>query len=79
MSKRWTYHYRSFEQIDYVLVSKPLKDAFVKAGVQRRGIAKLKRLTENDPDVPNETEYDTVTSWTNQASDHGAVWADFEL
>ena len=23
--KRWTYHYNDFEQIDYVLVSKPLK------------------------------------------------------
>lgn len=79
MGKRWTYHYRSFEQIDYLLVSKPLKDAFVEAGVQRKGIAKLKALTEADSSIPNEKEYDSVTSWTNQASDHGAVWADFEL
>lgn len=77
--KRWTYHYTSFEQIDFVLVSKPLKEAFLKAGVERRGIAKLKKLTENDPAVPDEIEYDSVTSWTNQASDHGAVWAEFEL
>ncbi len=77
--KRWTYHYTSFEQIDYVLVSKPLKEAFVKAGVERRGIAKLKQLTENEPTIPDEVEYDTVGSWTNQASDHGAVWAEFEV
>jgi hypothetical protein len=29
--------------------------------------------------VDIETEYDTVTSSTNSASDHGAVWADFNL
>ena len=34
---------------------------------------------EADSSIPNEKEYDSVTSWTNQASDHGAVWADFEL
>lgn len=77
--KRWTYHYKSFEQIDYVLVSKPLKEAFLEAGVERRGIAKLKKLTENEPAVPDEIEYDTVTAWTNQASDHGAVWAEFSI
>ena len=79
MEKRWTYHYRSFEQIDYVLVSKPLKDGFVKAGVQRKGIYNLKKLTENDPAIPNEVQYNKVTSWTNQASDHGAVWADIKF
>ena len=79
MEKRWTYHYRSFEQIDYLLVSKPLKERFIEAGVHRKGIAKLEQLTTNDPDVPVEKEYDTVTTWTNQASDHGAVWADFDM
>lgn len=78
-SKRWTYHYKSFEQIDYVLISKPLKDAFQEAGVERRGIAKLKTLTEKAPLITDEVEFDTVTSWTNQASDHGAVWAEFSL
>ena len=77
--KRWTYHFRSFEQIDYVLVSKPLKERMVKAGVFRKGIYNLKNLTEGDPDIPNETQYSTVRTWTNQASDHAAVWADFEL
>ena len=77
--KRWTYHYRDFEQIDYLLVSKPLKDAFIKAGVQRRGMYNLKKLTASDPMISNETQYSTVTHWTNAASDHGAVWADFHL
>ncbi|QDT79197.1 Endonuclease/Exonuclease/phosphatase family protein [Gimesia maris] len=78
-AKRWTYHYRSFEQIDYVLVSKPLKQRFIEAGVERRGIYKLDQLTANDPDIDDETQYSTVTRWTNAASDHGAVWADFTL
>lgn len=72
--KRWTYHFRSFEQIDYLLVSKPLKQKFIKAGVERRGIYNLAKLTDNA-----ETEFKTVTSWRNGASDHGAVWADFAL
>ena len=77
--KRWTYHYRSFEQIDYLLVSKPLKDNFIKAGVERRGMYNLNKLTTSDPTIDNETQYSTVTHWTNAASDHGAVWADFRL
>jgi endonuclease/exonuclease/phosphatase family metal-dependent hydrolase len=78
--KRWTYHYKEFEQIDFLLVSKPLRERFVKAGVERRGIANLKKMTTSSKGVVDiETEYDTVTSWTNSASDHGAVWADFTL
>lgn len=77
--KRWTYHYNDFEQIDYVLVSKPLKDRFIDAGVQRKGMYNLKNLTASDNAIENETQYDTVTHWTNAASDHGAVWADFNL
>ena len=78
-AKRWTYHYKSFEQIDYLLVSKPLKERFIKADVERRGMYQLDQLTDNDPDIENETQYSTVTRWTNAASDHGAVWADFTL
>ena len=77
--KRWTYHYNSFEQIDYVLVSKPLKDRFIEAGVERRGMYDLKDLTASDPAIEDETQYDSVTHWTNAASDHGAVWADFDF
>ncbi len=78
-NKRWTYHYRSFEQIDYVLVSKPLKDRFVEAGVERRGMYNLKNLTSGNNNIPDEEQFDTVTYWTNAASDHGAVWANFNL
>jgi endonuclease/exonuclease/phosphatase family metal-dependent hydrolase len=71
---RWTYHYEDVQQIDYVLVSEPLKDAWVKAGVERRGIHRLREITGGA-----EQEFDTVTHWTNAASDHGAVWAEFDL
>lgn len=77
--KRWTYHYKRFEQIDYLLVSKPLKEHFIKAGVERRGMYNLKHLTATDPSIENETQYKEVTHWTNAASDHGAVWAEFNF
>lgn len=77
---RWTYHYNKFEQIDFVLVSKPLKDRFRSAGVERRGMHNLGKLTRSaNGKVTVEEEYKTVTHWTNAASDHGAVWAEFGL
>ena len=72
--KRWTYHYKTNEQIDFMLVSKPLQKAFVKAGVERRGIYDLSKYSNG-----TEKSFDTVTSNAQQASDHGAVWADFTL
>ena len=66
---RWTYRFRNNnQQIDYVLVSDPLRDAFRSAGVERRGM--FTNVT---------TPFDTVTNWRNSASDHAAVWADFQL
>ncbi|MBD3413633.1 MAG: endonuclease/exonuclease/phosphatase family protein [Candidatus Aminicenantes bacterium] len=78
--KCWTYYYNQFEQIDYILVSKPLKDRLNDAGVERRGIHKLKTLTTSSNGLVDvEKEYDSVTHWSNAASDHGAVWAKFEI
>ena len=72
--KRWTYHYTANEQIDFLLVSRPLQNAFIKAGVERRGIHDLSTFSGGTED-----SFDTVTSQANQASDHGALWADFNL
>jgi endonuclease/exonuclease/phosphatase family metal-dependent hydrolase len=77
--RRWTYHYNDFEQIDYILVSTPLKQRFLEAGVERRGIYELNTLTTASGVVDIETEYPTVTHWTNAASDHGAVWVDLDI
>ncbi len=78
--KRWTYHYDQFEQIDYILVSAPLQQRFHRAGVERRGIHRLNALTTSSGGMVDiEKEYNSVTHWTNAASDHGAVWAEFDL
>jgi len=73
-AQRWTYHYQRFDQIDYLLVSEPLKAALKDAGVFRRGIFEVDKLT-NGAEKP----LPTVTSRLNGASDHGLVWADFAL
>ena len=71
---RWTYHYNQNQQIDYVLVSTPLHSALTGSGVFRRGLHKVARYSTS-----NETQYTTVTSDANSASDHGCVWAEFDL
>lgn len=71
---RWTYHYKTNEQIDFLLVSTPLRDAFREAGVERGGIHKVEDYTTS-----GEESYPTVTSYRTSASDHGAVWAEFQL
>lgn len=81
LSKRWTYEFRGdFNQIDFILVSKPLKAAFQKAGVERRAIYDLEKITgKSNGKVAVEKQFDSVTHWTNAGSDHGAVWAEFKL
>jgi predicted extracellular nuclease len=72
---RWTYHYAgNNDQIDYILVSTPLKNLFQQAGVERRGMHDLAAKSNGA-----ETSFPEVTSPANAASDHGAVWADFNL
>jgi endonuclease/exonuclease/phosphatase family metal-dependent hydrolase len=71
---RWTYHYKKNEQIDYLLVSEPLRNAFLDAGLNRQGIYGVDKYTGGAI-----KPYNTVTHPTNGASDHGAVWAEFEL
>lgn len=71
---RWTYHYKKNEQIDYVLVSEPLRKAFRGAGVERRGIFGVEKYTGGAVQP-----YPEVKKPADAASDHGAVWADFEL
>lgn len=72
--ERWTYHYTQNEQIDYILVSDPLRDSFHQAGVRREGIFNVDVYSGGQIQP-----YPTVTSWRNAASDHGAVWAEFDF
>jgi endonuclease/exonuclease/phosphatase family metal-dependent hydrolase len=74
MEQRWTYRYNGQNnQIDYILVSKPLKDAFAEAGVERRGIWGIKSV------IPSLHSFESVDRKVHAASDHGGVWAEFNL
>lgn len=73
-AKRWTYHYEDNEQIDYLLVSEKLADKFSKSGVWRKGMAHVDDYSNGEI-----SPYNSVTSWRNAASDHGAVWAVFNM
>lgn len=73
---RWTYNYKGqLKQIDYILVSKPLGKKLVSAGIERRGMPP-QDLKGTNADV---TSFSEISDWKNAASDHGAVFADFDL
>lgn len=63
----WTYHTGN-QQIDYLLVSKPLFDAITEVGIERRGI--FKKNNPSFPELKNKIE---------EASDHACVWASFNI
>ena len=71
--QRWTYRYSGKNnQIDYILVSKPLREAFTKAGIERRGIWGIEGIT-------GELAFASVKKKTHAASDHAGVWAEFSI
>jgi endonuclease/exonuclease/phosphatase family metal-dependent hydrolase len=72
-AERWSYYYKKREQIDYLLVSEKLKSRWKDSGLERRGIFDLKRISQGALN-----SFPQVTHPTNSASDHAAVWADFE-
>jgi endonuclease/exonuclease/phosphatase family metal-dependent hydrolase len=74
MDKRWTYHYRKHEQIDYILISSALKEKFKSAGVERSGMYEIETLTK-----ANEKRYSIIKEYKDSASDHAGVWAEFDV
>ena len=72
---RWTHRDDAVpsqnDQIDYLLVSEALFAKCEKVEIERRGIFR--------PGKPASERFDTVTSNTTAASDHAAVWAEFDL
>ena len=74
IEKTYTYYFKKKLQIDYILISKPLKDLFKDAGVERRGMFELDTLSNGA-----EQRFDTITASSNAASDHAAVWVDFNI
>lgn len=71
---RWTYNYKKNQQIDYMLVSEPMKKAFNDAGVERRGIFGVEKFSKGTIQP-----FPTLTKFTDGASDHAAVWAEFNI
>jgi endonuclease/exonuclease/phosphatase family metal-dependent hydrolase len=71
--ERWTF--RDGSQIDYLLVSEPLFEAIPDGGVgiEHRGIFRRDALGKPDEMFPE------VKGRTTQASDHAALWVDFEV
>ena len=67
-SERGTYR-TGQQQLDYLLVSEPLKERLVSVDIERRGTY---ARTKWEP-------YPTVTGRASAASDHCAVVADFQL
>lgn len=65
---RWTYREGKDVQLDYLLVSKPLFDSLQRVEVERRGIFKK----GNQP-------FPEVTDIVSQASDHAALYAEFQI
>ncbi|MEE8502486.1 MAG: endonuclease/exonuclease/phosphatase family protein [Kiloniellales bacterium] len=70
-AQRWTY--KGGGQIDYLLLSAALADATTDSGVNRSGMYSRDGFDGTVDILP------TVTGLRDQASDHGAVWADLDL
>jgi hypothetical protein len=74
---RWTYYYgvkKSYNSIDYMFVSKPLKQFFKGAGLERRGMYNVEALTNG-----KQKPFKGIDNWRLAASDHAAIYADFDL
>jgi endonuclease/exonuclease/phosphatase family metal-dependent hydrolase len=75
---RWTHRDDAVpgknDQIDYLLISEALWPHLTQVGIERRGVwAKAKKTRQKYPPLAR------VTGDTSSASDHAAVWADFDL
>ena len=68
----WTYH-DGRQQIDYLLVSQPMFSRLQAVGVERRGLFHKTNFGGKFPHFPE------VTDEITQASDHSAVWAEFDV
>jgi hypothetical protein len=69
---RWTYH-DGRTQLDYLLASRPLWEKLRAVGIERRGFFHKTNFGGKFPHFPE------VTDEVTQASDHAAVWGEFEL
>ena len=69
-STNWTFHYgHEFQQLDYMLVSQPLRERMTGVGIDYRGVF----YPGGDPNA----RLPEINNRATQASDHGVIWADF--
>lgn len=71
-NERWTYK-GGHQQIDYLLVSTPLWNIIGDVGVERRGIYRHAAIGDPSQMFPE------VKDLKSQASDHAAIWAEFQF
>lgn len=74
---RWTYYYgkaKAYNAIDYLLVSNALAKHISGAGIERRGMFDLAKLTGGA-----ESSFDGMASWKDAASDHALIWLDADI
>lgn len=82
--QRYTYYYAKgkkderLSQLDYIFVSTPLARGLKSFGFVREGIFGIDKAAAAAGADPVNV-YDTVTDWNLSASDHAALWAQFEL
>jgi predicted extracellular nuclease len=77
LDDRWTYYYgadKQFNTIDFLLVSEALGKHVRDAGLERRGMWNLEKLTSG-----KEKPFKGIDDWKLAASDHAAVWVDLKL
>ncbi len=72
---RWTYYWeKKRQQLDFILVSKPLQASCIGAGVERQGIYDLYKYSIKNEKAWPEVQNNGIGA---SASDHAAVWAEF--
>jgi endonuclease/exonuclease/phosphatase family metal-dependent hydrolase len=81
---RYTHYYaggkkgEQLSQLDYIFVSKPLQAALKDVGFVRNGIFGVNKAAADIGADPVKV-YPTVTDWNLSASDHAALWAEFDI
>jgi endonuclease/exonuclease/phosphatase family metal-dependent hydrolase len=83
-TQRYTYHFgggkkgERLNQLDYIFLSKPLHNAIVDQGFERRGIFEIDKITAKEG-ADAVTPFPEITRWDLGASDHAGVWAELDL
>lgn len=84
VEERYTFYFQKakkgerFNQLDYIFLSKPLHDAIVGYGFERRGIFDIENITSKEG-VEQVISFPEVDSWDTAASDHAGLWVEVDI